>query len=129
MDRVQKERRRYPRYRVNQDVLSVNQDILAEVIDISECGISCRCLAYTAIPLDTNIEIGLLNCELGTSIEYLPCRIVRRSKKAILDDFASTIIMNFSLDFMNLASKQLKLLGQFIKDNSLSEMEIYRFHR
>ena len=124
MHRVQKERRKYTRYKVTQDVLSVNQDVLAEVIDISECGISCQGLTYTAKPLATIIEIELLNCELGTSIDCLPCRIVRRSKKAIFDEFASTMIMNFSLEFTNLTSKQLKLLGQFIKDNSLSEVEM-----
>ena len=119
MDTAGIERRKQPRYRVNKDVLSINHDILAEVIDISACGMSCRCLMSADRPLTTITEIELLNCELGTSIECLPCRMVRSSKKTISDAFTSTVIMNFGLEFQDLTGRQCQQLDQFIADNSL----------
>lgn len=121
MDRAGIERRKRPRYRVNKDVLSLNQDILAEIIDISACGMSCRCLMSTDKPLTAITEIELLNCELGTSIECLPCRMTRSSKKHISDAFTSTVIMNFSLEFQDLTGRQCRQLDRFIADNSLFE--------
>ncbi len=124
MDTAGIERRKRPRHRVNKDVLSINQDILAEVIDISACGMSCRCLMSTDKPLTAIAEIELLNCELGTSIECLPCRMVRSSKKNISDAFTSTVIMNFSLEFQDLSGRQCRQLDQFIADNSLFEPQM-----
>ena len=119
MDVVQRERRRHPRYKVNRDVLSINQDILAEVLDISNSGMSCQCLTSTQKPLTAVTEIDLLNCELGTSIEGLSCRMVRSSKKTISDALTSTMIMNFSLEFQHVTRKQHSILDKFIKDNHL----------
>ena len=121
MGTVRNERREHPRYRVNKDVLSINQDILAEVIDISKCGMSCRCLTSTDRPLTAITEIELLNCELGTSIESLHCRMVRSSQKTISGAFTSTLITHFSLEFQNITGSQRQQLDQFIKDNSLLE--------
>jgi hypothetical protein len=124
MDRAGIERRKYPRYRVDKDVLSINQDILAEVLDISTGGMSCRCLMSTDKPLTAITEIELLNCELGTSIECLSCRIVRSSKKTISDAFTSTVIMNFGLEFQDLTGSQCQQLDQFIADNSLFASQV-----
>ena len=117
MDTVGNERRKHPRYRVNKDVLSINQDVLAEVIDISNSGMACRCLTSTDKPLTAITEIELLNCELGTSIESLHCRMVRSSNKTISGAFTSTMIMHFSLEFQNITGSQHQQLDQFIKDN------------
>jgi hypothetical protein len=114
-----KERRRAPRYKLNKDVLSINQQILAEVMDISRSGIACQCLMSTQKALPDFHEIELLNCELGTSIESLPCKMVRSDKKYILDAFTSTMIMSFSLEFKDLTEKQARELARFIQDNSL----------
>lgn len=127
MDTVRTERRKDPRYRVSTNVLAINQDILAEVIDISNCGMACRCLSSTDRPLTVITNIEILNCELGTSIEGLSCRMVRSNKKSISDVFISTMIMNFILEFQNLTSKQSKQLNQFIKDNSPLETAV-SFH-
>ena len=124
MDTEGIERRKRPRYKVNKDVLSINQDILAEVIDISTCGMSCRCLMSTDKPLTTITEIELLNCELGTSIECLPCKMVHNSKKKISDAFTSTVVMNFGLEFQDLTGRQCQLLDQFISENSVFEPQM-----
>ena len=124
MDTAYNERRKHPRYRVNKDVLSINKDILAEVLDISNCGMSGRCLTSTHMPLTAITEIDILNCELGTSIEGLPCRMVRSSKKTISDALTSTMIMNFSLEFQHLTRNQNFKLDQFIKDNHLVEAKV-----
>jgi c-di-GMP-binding flagellar brake protein YcgR len=127
MDAVRNERRRHPRYRVNKDVLSINQDILAEVIEISKCGMSCRCLTSTARPLTSITEIELLNCDHGTSVENLHCRMVRSSKKSISGAFTSTQIMHFSLEFQLISKTQRRQLDRFIADNSLFEADV-SFH-
>jgi len=124
MNTVHHERRRDPRCRVNKDVLSINQDILAEVIDISKSGMACRCLTSTEKPLTAITEIELLNCELGTSIESLHCRMVRSSNKTISGAFTSTMIMHFSLEFQNITGSQHQQLDQFIKDNCLLEADV-----
>ena len=122
MDTVRlQERRKHPRFRMNPDVLSINQDILAEVVDISNCGVSCRCLASSDKPMAAITEIELLNCKIGTSVDCLPCRMVRSSKKTISEAFTSTMIMQFSVEFQNLTGPQRNQLDQFIKDNSLVE--------
>jgi hypothetical protein len=112
---------------MNKDVLSINQDILAEVLDISNCGMSGRCLTSTVKPLTAITEIDILNCELGISIEGLPCRMVRCSKKKISDALTSTLIMNFSLEFQFLTSNQHLILDQFIKDNYLGEAKVSQY--
>jgi len=123
MKAMHKERRRNPRYKLNKDVLSINQEILAEVMDISKSGVACQCLMSTRKSLPDFVEIELLNCELGTSVECLPCRMVRCNKKFILDAFTSTMIMSFSLEFKNLTAAQRKELARFIRNNSLSGNE------
>ncbi len=121
MATVPKERRKHPRYRVNKDVLSISQDILAEVLDISASGIGCQCLTNTEkMPIEIN-EIEILNCELGTSVEDIPCRLVRSSKKTIHNGLTSTMILNLGLEFHGLSESQRKGLRRFIGDNSLHE--------
>jgi hypothetical protein len=127
MNTVYNERRKYPRFRMNKDVLSINQDILAEVLDISNCGMLGRCLTSTAKPLTAITEIDILNCELGISIEGLPCRMVRSSKKTISDALTSTMIMNFSIEFQFLTNNQLFKLDQFIKNNHLGEAKVSQY--
>jgi hypothetical protein len=121
METLSPERRKHPRYKMSKNVLAINQDILAEVIDISNGGMACQCLSSTDRPLAVISDIEILNCELGTSIEGLSCRMVRSSNKTISDTFTSTMIMNFIIEFQNVTSKQFKQLDQFIKDNSLLE--------
>jgi hypothetical protein len=125
MDTVYNERRRHPRYKMNRDILSINQDILAEVLDISNSGMSGRCLTSTSKPLTAISEIDILNCELGSSIEGLPCRMVRSREKPITDALISTMIMYFSLEFQHLTSSQHYRLSQFIKDNHLAEVKVF----
>lgn len=116
-----KERRRHIRYRVNKNVLSISQNMLAEVLDISTCGMGCQCLAVSEKPLEKIDEIEILNCEIGTSVEGIPCKLVRSRERAISDALTSTIIINFGVEFQNLTESQRKKLHQFIRDNSLPE--------
>jgi c-di-GMP-binding flagellar brake protein YcgR len=121
MDTVQKERRRHIRYRMDKNVLSISDDILAEVLDISTCGMGCQGLTSCEKPLTEINEIEILNCELGTSVEGLHCRLVRTRERAISDALTSTMIVNFGLEFQGLSETQRKKLHLFIKDNSLHE--------
>ena len=77
------ERRKHPRYKKNKNILFVSEDILAEVVDVSESGISCKFLAGFDKLLTQIHQIELLDCELGTSIEGLHVRLVRSSNKTI----------------------------------------------
>ncbi|MDR3630713.1 MAG: PilZ domain-containing protein [Desulfocapsaceae bacterium] len=116
-----RDRRKHPRYKVHKNILSLSQDILAEVIDISRSGMSCQCLINTDIPLTAVNEIELLNCELGTSLACIPCRVVRSCKVNIFDSQSSTMIMHFGLAFNNLSAMQEEQIDLFIQDNSLRE--------
>jgi hypothetical protein len=109
------ERRKHPRYKMNKNILSISEDVLAEVVDISEAGISCKCLASFDKLLIQIYKIELLNCELGTSVEGLHGRLIRSSNRAISLALSSTIIMNFSLEFQDLTQIKRKQLFQFIK--------------
>lgn len=95
------ERRRSPRYNVNRYVVSFNQDILAKIVDISNCGISCRCITHNLKLLPTVTKIGLLNCDLGTTVENLACRVVR----IFQETGESKTFVNFCLEFENLTSR------------------------
>jgi hypothetical protein len=121
MEVMQRERRKHPRYRMNRDVLSLNRDILAEVVNISASGMSGRCLTSVSRPLSAITEIDILNCERGTSVEGLPCRMVRSSERSISEALTSTKILNFSLEFHYLTDNQCLRLNTFIKDNHLVE--------
>ncbi len=121
MKSVKKDRRRHIRYRVNKNVLSVGEDILGEVLDISNCGIGGQCLASADNPLDEINEIEILNCDIGSSVEGIRCKLVRSRGKNISDAVTSTMVVNFGLEFSRLTEIQRKKLHQFIKDNTLRE--------
>ena len=113
------ERRNNPRYRVNKNILSISEDVLAEVIDISKSGFSCKCLIRNDKQIPNITLIELLDCKLGTSVEGIPCRIVH-SRKNIQDTSLSTMIMNLGLEFRNLTPSQDELVDQFIHASVLS---------
>ena len=109
------ERRKHPRYKMNKNVLSISEDVLAEVVDISGAGISCKCLASFDKLLAQIHKIELLNCGLGTSVKGLHGRLVRSSIRALSLASPSTMIMNFSLEFQDLTQIKRRQLFQFIK--------------
>jgi len=110
------ERRKYPRYQTNKNILCISEDILAEVVDVSGSGISCKFLARCDKLLAQTHLIELLDCELGTSIKGLFGRLVRCSNKAISLASPLMMIMNFSLEFQNLTQIQRKQLFHFIEN-------------
>ena len=112
MSTVHTERRRDPRFRMNTYALSASQDILAEVLDISNSGINCRCLTCDDAPLPAVTEVGLLDCTFGKSVENLVCRVVRSSREI----GKRKTFVNFSLKFENVTSEQRNQLDQFIKN-------------
>jgi hypothetical protein len=110
------ERRKHPRYKTNKNILFISEDILAEVVDVSGSGISCKFLARFDKLLGQMHQIELLDCELGTSIKGLYGRLVRFSNKAICLASPLMMIMNFSLEFQDLTQIQQKRLFQFIEN-------------
>ena len=117
------ERRRHPRYTMNKKVLSINEDILAEVVDISESGISLRCLANVSEKLNKIITIEIVDCGMGTSVEDLFGRLVRSSKQVSFPASLSVMIMDFSLEFLDLTYIKRKQLLQFIEEGRGSLIE------
>jgi c-di-GMP-binding flagellar brake protein YcgR len=111
MGTTHRERRKTHRLEAITYALSVNEEILAEIIDISKCGISCRSLMTDNKPLLPITEIGLLNCESGSSVENLACRMVRVAYETI----DKKTFVNFSVEFQNLTTYQRNKLDQFIK--------------
>jgi len=117
------ERRKRPRYTMNKNILSISEDILAEVVDISGSGISCKCLASADELLAEIHIIDLLNCEFGTSVKGLHSRLVRRDYIPVWLTSPSMMILNFSLEFQGLTQTKRKQLFQFIKDGAMNTAE------
>lgn len=122
---INKTRREYPRYKMNENVLSISGDILAKVIDISRSGISCQCLASVGKAITGVNEIELLNCQFGTSVKGLLCKWVRSSIKPISPASPLTMVMNFSLKFEDLTLIKHEQLFQFIKDGGYLTQNFY----
>jgi hypothetical protein len=110
------ERRKHTRYMLNKKIMSISEEILAEAVDISGSGISCKCLASAGKLLPKIQTIELLNCELGTSVKGLHSRLVRRDKIPVLPASPSMMFLNFSLEFQGLTQTKRIQLFQFIKD-------------
>lgn len=103
--------------------MSISEDILAEAVDISGSGISCKCLASADKLLAEIHTIELLNCELGTSVEGLHSRLVRRDNIPVLPALPSMMFLNFGLEFQGLTQTKRKQLFQFIKDGVMNTAE------
>jgi hypothetical protein len=112
MDTTLRERRKKPRLIPIKNVLSVNEVILAEIIDINNCGISCRGLMTNGKTLPKITTLGLLNCQSGIFVENLPCRTVR----TIHETIDNRTFVKFSMEFQNLIPSQLIILDRFIKN-------------
>lgn len=123
---IKNKRRKYPRYKMNENILSINGDILAEVIDISRSGISCKCLASVDKAITGIDEIELFNCQFGTSVKGLLCKWVRSSIKTISPTSPLMMIMNFSLKFEDLTQIKQEQLFQFIKDGGYLTQNFYK---
>ncbi len=113
---LKNKRRKHPRYKMNENVLSISEDILAEVLNISRSGISCQCLASVDEAITRIEEIELFNYQLGTSVNGLLCNWVRSSIKTISPTSPLTMVMDFSLNFQDLTQIKQRQLFQFIKD-------------
>ena len=109
------EQREYPRYKINKDVLSISEDVMAEVVDISRSGISFQCPTIVGKRIIKINKILLLNCQFGTSVEELTCRLVRSSNKILSQTLPAKMIMNCGLEFHLLSQRKHKQLIQFIK--------------
>ncbi len=114
------ERRKHTRYMMNNNIMSISEDILAEAVDISGSGISCKCLASAGKLLPKIQTIELLNCELGTSVKGLHSRLVRCDDIQVLPVSPSMMFLNFSLEFQGLTQIKRKHLFQFIKDGAMN---------
>ncbi|MFH0784290.1 MAG: PilZ domain-containing protein [Pseudomonadota bacterium] len=112
------EQRKYPRYKMSKDVLSISEDVMAEVVDISGSGISFKFPAIVGKRMNKIENILLLNCQLGIAVEELTCRMIRSSNYIISKTLPAKMIMNCSLEFQNLSKIKRKQLFQFIEECS-----------
>jgi c-di-GMP-binding flagellar brake protein YcgR len=109
------ERRRHTRHKINKNLLSISEDVMAEVVDISGSGISFQFPAIAGKRLKKIDKILLLDCQFGTSVEDLTCRLVRSSNTINAQTLPATMIMNCGLEFYLLSRIKYKQLIQFIK--------------
>jgi hypothetical protein len=111
------ERRKYPRFKMNKNVLTINDDVLAEVMDISRSGISFQCPAIVGQTTYKFEKVSLFNCRSGASVDELTCRLVRSSNKVFAETLPAKMITNCSLEFGRLSKIKRKQLFQFIKES------------
>ena len=114
------ERRNSPRYTMHENVWFISKDVSAEVVDISESGMSLRYLAGIDKPPGRIASFELFNFELKTSFNGGLCRLVRSSSKAFSPASPATMIIHFSLEFMDLTQINCKQLLQFIQEGERS---------
>ena len=104
------ERRRYIRFKPSAYSVSVCEEILAEIIDISKGGVLCSCLTDISKICEIN-ELCLLDCENGSSVDNLKCRLVRTNTEIKGEEQ----IFTFSLEFKKITSNQRSDIEKFIK--------------
>lgn len=111
------EQRKFPRFKMNKDILTINVDVMAEVVDISRSGLSFQCPTIIGKIVNKLEKILLLNCRSGSSVDELTCRLVRSNNKVSAETLPARMIMNCSLEFLHLSRIKRKQLFQFIKES------------
>lgn len=113
-DMRKSERRKHPRFIVRQDALLYNNDVLAEVVEISVGGVACRCFTHPEDEVLLMDDFGLLNCEAGQYVKGLSCRLVRSQDLSPEEQDGFGNMTAWFLEFKDLDTEQNEELARFI---------------
>ena len=109
------------RYRVRENILVFNERTFADIIDISEKGLSYRYihnLKDSALPVSS---IDLFNSSNHDHLRNIPCHPVHTRDKQISSSHPTTVLRTCGVEFIKLDATMLKRLKQFIESSRLED--------
>ena len=113
-------RRKVIRYQVIQDVFAViksNTDILGNILDISNHGLSFHSLAHDEL-VDDVFQIDLFFSKNGYLTKNISCKKVFEQTKHSQMPFSSLMTRRIGVNFIKLNTRQLKQLKEFISHHT-----------
>ncbi len=111
------ERRRHPRFKVDDNILVFNQNTFGQIIDASEGGLAFRYLTSMEDGLDEECNIGLLNSSSGNHLGDIPCQLVRMQETDPIHPSGSTVIRTYALMFKDMSEVKQQEINDFFKDH------------
>lgn len=115
------ERRRHPRYKVNDNILVYNENSFAQIIDFSKGGLAFRYLTSRDDSPDKNCNIGLLNSVSGNHLSDIPCQLIRTDETGPIHPAGSTVIRTYALKFKDMTDAKRKEINDFFKDHLIGD--------
>ncbi len=113
------ERRRFPRYQVDEGVLATAKHVLGPIQDISLGGMSFE-YYQEAGPAVMNGHIGIMHPALDFWLDHIPCRVVN-DHLVTTDFFAiSAARKRRCVAFLDLTPEQQLQLADFIQHSSVA---------
>lgn len=96
------------------NILLLNENGFAEIIDFSERGATCRIYTSHAVQEFERKGVDLFNCVAGQYIRDIPCRLVYSMRQRAKSGKGAKKI--YQLEFPGLSEEKNKELRQFIED-------------
>lgn len=109
-----KETRSHPRFQVRKDILMYNETTFAEIVDISEAGLSCRYLINLRDMEPEAISIDLLNGSDKLHVRNIHCKTIHCLNEIISPSFPSIILRTCGIKFAPLNEAKRKEIKNFI---------------
>ena len=113
------EARRHPRYRAKEDILVYNETTFAEIIDISEAGLSCRYLVNLRDTERRVAAVDLLNGPERLHVRDIKCREVYCRDEIISLSFPSTVLRTCGITFADVDEEKNRQIKHFIHHSTV----------
>ena len=108
------ERRKHPRYNVEDNVLVFSQDTFGQILNISKSGLAYRYLTVKDDAIAADVQLGFLNTENGFYLDKLCCKVVRSNDSSPVHPSSSTLIRTNGVEFAYLTDEQHSILDSFL---------------
>jgi hypothetical protein len=109
------------RFKVRENILVYNEQTFADIIDISEKGLSYRYLHNLGDNSRPVSRIDLFNSSNHVHLRNIPCHPVHTRDKAISSIHPTTVLRTCGVEFIRLDKTMLKQLKQFIESSRLED--------
>ena len=97
------------------NILLLNENGFAEIIDFSERGATCKIYTSRAVQEFEQSGVDLFNCMAGQYLRDMPCKLVYSMKEGSSSK-TGTNKRIYQLEFPGLTEEKKKELSQFIED-------------
>lgn len=99
----------------NLNILMLNEDSFAEVIDFSDRGVTCMVYTKDAIKNFESKGVDLFNCLAGQYLRDIPCKVAYSSRPSS-NQKGNVEKRIYQLEFADLSDARKRELDQFISD-------------